>query len=159
MKQSSRLSLASAGAFAVLTFNSSLGYAEPAKNHETASAAGAVSTNSAGEIPLSVFVVPSSTTEGKNPFYPRSTMGMEQPKIPRPAPVFDSSSLVLNGITSKPKPSAMINSRTFEPGEEGEVKLAAGGKMLVRVEEIHDDAVVVLVNGNVRRELHLRNGI
>jgi hypothetical protein len=159
MKQFTRFTVASAAALAFISFNTLPGNAEPAKGHDAAAPAAAASTNSAAEIPLSVFVVPTSPTEGKNPFYPRSTMGMELPKVPKIAPVMDTSALVLNGITSKPKPSVMINSRTFEPGEEGEVKLPAGGKMLVRVEEIHEDGVVVLVNGNLRRELHLRNGI
>jgi hypothetical protein len=65
---------------------------------------------------------------------------------------------VLNGITSPPKRTAMINGRTFEPGEEGEVRLPAGGKMLIKVEEIKSESAVILVGGQ-RRELRLRAGV
>ena len=39
---------------------------------------------------------------------------------------------MLNGITSPPKRTAMINGRTFETGESGEVKLPTGAKALIK---------------------------
>ena len=106
------------------------------------------------EIPQSVFIIPSLSKEGRNPFFPHSAAkAVVLPVSPR----FVDATLVLNGITSKPRPSVMINSRTFEKGEEGEVKLPGGGKVLVRCEEITENSATVLVNGTQRRQLHLRS--
>lgn len=52
----------------------------------------------------------------------------------------------------------MINGRTFEPGEEGEVRLSNGAKVLIKCEEIRTDSTVIVLNG-VRRELRLRFGL
>jgi hypothetical protein len=52
----------------------------------------------------------------------------------------------------------MINGRTFEAGEEGEVRLPSGGKAMIKCEEIRSDSAVILFNG-VRRELRLRFGL
>ena len=85
----------------------------------------------------------------------------QTPVAPLPAPkatFADSSAFVLNGITSPPKPTAMINGCTFEVGEEHEVRLPSGSKMLVKCEEIRADSAVILVGG-VRRELRLRGGL
>lgn len=109
------------------------------------------------EIPQSVFVIPTSPREGRNPFFPQSVMAA--PIITRKsnAPP-DFSSFVLNGITSPPRRTAMINGRTFEAGEEGEVKLPTGGKALIKCEEIRGDSAVINFNGQ-RRELRLRFGL
>ena len=77
---------------------------------------------------------------------------------PNPNAPVDVSSFVLNGITSPPKRTAMINGRTFEAGEEGEVRLPSGGKAMIKCEEIRSDSAVILFNG-VRRELRLRFGL
>src|ERR1051326_4155852 len=81
-------------------------------------------------IPQSVFVIPSQPSEGRNPFFPQSRMGFQAtPPSTKPHEnVIDTSSFVLNGITSPPKRTAMINGRTFEVGEAGEVKLPSGAK-------------------------------
>jgi hypothetical protein len=108
------------------------------------------------EIPRSVFNLPANPKAGRNPFFPQST-----PILPNPRPSdtgLDPSAFVLNGITSPPKRTAMINGRTFEPGEESEVKLPGGGKMLVKCVEIREDSAVIQVAGQ-RRELRLRFGI
>lgn len=109
------------------------------------------------EIPQSVFTIPSNPREGRNPFFPQSIPAVPVP-TPRPGSPPDFSSFVLNGITSPPKRTAMINGRTFEAGEEGEVKLASGGKAMIKCEEIRSDSAVILVNGQ-RRELRLRFGL
>jgi hypothetical protein len=109
------------------------------------------------EIPQSVFTVPSNPRDGRNPFFPHSIPA--PPIVPlNPNSPLDFSSFVLNGITSPPKRTAMINGRTFEAGEEGEVKLANGGKAMIKCEEIRSDSAVILVNGQ-RRELRLRFGL
>jgi hypothetical protein len=109
------------------------------------------------EIPTSVFEVPGKPQDGRNPFFPTSrpslpaTPGGVKPAGP------DMSAFVLNGTTSGSKRTAMINARTFEMGEEGEVRLPSGAKAMVKCEEIRPDSAVIRVNG-VRRELKLRAG-
>jgi hypothetical protein len=109
-------------------------------------------------IPQSVFNIPNQPSEGRNPFFPQSTIKVAPPTKLNPENPLDTTSIVLNGITSPPKRTAMINGRTFEPGEEGEVRLPAGGKMLIKVEEIKSESAIILVGGQ-RRELRLRAGV
>src|ERR1051326_2051557 len=87
-------------------------------------------------LPQSVFNIPSQPSEGRNPFFPQSTVRVVVPSKVSPQNPVDTTLFVLNGITSPPKRTAMINGRTFEPGEEGEVRLPGGGKMLIKCEEI-----------------------
>lgn len=119
------------------------------------------STNSAPawatvQIPQSVFVIPSSPKEGRDPFFPQAT---EDVPAARPhQPMVDNRAFVLNGITSPPKRTAMINGYTFEIGEEHELRLADGSRVLVKCEDIGSDSAVIMAGG-VRRELHLRFGL
>ena len=108
-------------------------------------------------IPQSVFTVPSQPTEGRNPFFPQSTVRLVVAKVSKETPI-DPLVFILNGITSPPKRTAMINGRTFEVGEEGEVRLPSGAKQLIRCEEIKGDSAVITANGQ-RRELRLRSGL
>lgn len=108
-------------------------------------------------IPLSVFAIPSQPTEGRNPFFPQS-VNRVVPQTVTPETHLDTSWFVLNGITSPPKRTAMINGRTFETGEEGEVRLPSGAKMLIKCEEIRAESAVIMVGGH-RRELRLRSGL
>ena len=102
-------------------------------------------------LPQSVFVV------ARNPFFPQSTLGQPQPKAPE-APV-DTSSFVLNGIVPNgPKRTAMINNKTFEQGEEGEVKLPSGARAMIKCEAIKAESAIILYEGQ-RRELRLRLGV
>lgn len=109
-------------------------------------------------IPPSVFNIPSQPSEGRNPFYPQSVVKVVVPKPNTPNNPLDTTTLVLNGITSPPKRTAMINGRTFEPGEEGEVRTLAGNRVLIKVEEIKTESAIIVVGGQ-RRELHLRAGV
>lgn len=108
-------------------------------------------------VPQSVFSIPNPPSEGRNPFFPQSTLRPVAPKVDNATPI-ETFSFILNGITSPPRRTAMINGRTFEPAEEGEVKLPSGGKMLIKVEEIKADSAIILVSGQ-RRELRLRSGL
>jgi hypothetical protein len=105
-------------------------------------------------IPQSVFVVPASPKQGRNPFFPNSVFGGEVSPQPQPTRV-DLSSFVLNGITSPPKRTVIINGRTFEKGEVGEVRLPGGARELIKCEDIGDDFAVIIVKGQ-RRELRFR---
>lgn len=108
------------------------------------------------ELPQSVFVIPSNPKEGRNPFFPRSTFGADTVVKPKSGRV-EISAFVLNGITSPPKRTAMINGRTFEVGEEGEVRLPGGAKEFIKCEEIRADSAVIVVHGQ-RLELRFRSG-
>lgn len=111
-----------------------------------------VVTNAPVVIPQSVFVLPRSPQEGRNPFFPNSTSGQE---VVKPKATVSVTAFVLNGITSPPRRTAMINGRTFEIGETGEIRLADGTKAKITCEEIRDTSALISVNGE-RRELHLR---
>jgi hypothetical protein len=107
--------------------------------------------------PQSIFNIPTQPSEGRNPFFPQSTVQVVMvQKVSKDNPI-ESFSFVLNGITSPPKRTAMINGRTFETGEEGEVRMP-GGKILIKCEEIKADSAIITVGGQ-RRELRLRNGL
>lgn len=63
--------------------------------------------------------------------------------------------LELQGVSgSANKRLAVINNRSFQAGEEGEIK-TAGGRIKIRCEEIRNDAVVVSV-GNPPQRIELR---
>lgn len=107
-------------------------------------------------MPQSVFTVPSQSSPARNPFFPQSTVvAFKQPPVKKPD---DISSLLLDGITSPPRRTAMINGRTFEIGEAGEVKPRAGGKVWMKCIEIKSDSAVIEVDGQ-RHELRLRPGV
>jgi len=108
--------------------------------------------------PQSIFSVPTQPGEGRNPFFPQSTVQVViVPRITPDNPI-ESFSFHLNGITSPPRRTAIINGRTFEAGEEGEVHMPSGGKILIKCEEIKADSAVITVGGQ-RRELRMRSGL
>jgi hypothetical protein len=125
-----------------------------------------IATNTAPAEPViaqSVFVLPSAPPEGKDPFYPRSTRPYttfvlaKTNNMPAPA-IALTAELHLGGISgSADRPLAIINNRTFEVGEQGDVYTNVG-RSRIRCLEIRADAVVVQIGGE-RRVLHLRSGI
>jgi len=120
----------------------------PAAANPASSKAPTASTNQVAptlEIPQSVFVVPNNPREGRNPFFPGSHA--ELPQQTRPSQSVDASSFILNGITSPPKRTAMINGRTFEVGEEGEVRVPSGAKELIKCVEIGADSATIEFKG------------
>ena len=111
------------------------------------------------EPPKSIFVSPSTPQEGKDPFFPESTRLRNSPVVAKGAtnlpPVVVE--LQLKGISGGAnRRFAIINNRTFQTGEEGEVPSSVG---VVRItcEAIKEDSVRVLVNGR-QQILHLRPG-
>lgn len=106
------------------------------------------------EVPLSQFVIPSSTAEGRNPFFPDSTIGKPVTKTGT-EPVKAVVTLALNGISKVGnKWFALINGRTFEAGEDGDVSVG-GRKVHVLCVSIRADSVTVEVEGS-RQELKLK---
>jgi hypothetical protein len=126
--------------------------AAPAPASTNGTPAGAL----AAPVPQSIFVIPASPKDGCNPFFPRSSLNA--PAAKPKARVVDTSAMVLNGLTSPPRASAIINGRTFEPGESGEIRLPTGAKVQIQCLEIKADGVVVMV-GSQRCELHLRRAL
>ena len=114
------------------------------------------------ELPKSVFIIPTNYAEGKDPFFPLSTRLNPPPPTPvtptnsAPAPV-QPVQLDLKGISGALNHRlAIINNQTFGVGEAGEVT-ANSARVRIVCQEIKDDSVVVLVNGQ-KRTLHLRPG-
>jgi hypothetical protein len=128
-------------------------------------AAAPAKTNSAPSelvIAQSVFVMPTNPQEGRDPFFPRSTRPYATAVLIRPnltnAPPVLQLDLHLNGISGLAgKPLAIINSRTFEEGEEGDI-ISNGNHVRIRCLEIKADAAVIQI-GAERRVLRLRSGI
>jgi hypothetical protein len=93
---------------------------------------------------------------GKDPFFPKSTRRGAVPiastNIVEVATV--SKDLILKGIsTLKEKRLAIINNRTFEAGEEDNVRVN-GLLVKVKVVELRDTSALISVNG-VTKELFL----
>ncbi len=113
------------------------------------------------EIPKSVFIIPATPQEGKDPFFPQSTR-MRKAVVfttttTTKTPVAAAVDLELKGISGTVGHRlAIINNRTFESGEEGDVNCTSGRVRIV-CREIKADAVLVWVNG-VERILRLRAG-
>ena len=112
------------------------------------------------EIPKSIFHIPASPQDPvKDPFFPQSTRLRNKPQLivsSNAPPVVVE--LELKGISGgAERRLAIINSRTFAVGEEGDVPTSSG-KAHIRVLEIKSDSVVVLLNGE-QRVLRLRAGI
>jgi hypothetical protein len=112
------------------------------------------------EIPKSVFLIPATPQEGKDPFFPRSmrlfasvvVMSNVQPLVTPPA-----VELRLNGISgTADRRLAIINNQTFETNEEGEVPTNPG-RARIRCLEIKTDSAVVQI-GSEQRVLRLRPG-
>ena len=112
------------------------------------------------EIPISpsVFVSPGPGNSGKDPFFPKSIRLPGANVNPTNPPVKVAAELSLNGISGTPaRPLAIINSRTFSAGEEGEVPTSSGTRVRILCVEIRfeQETVVVEVDG-ARRELKFR---
>ena len=97
----------------------------------------------------SVFNLPASPQEGRDPFFPESTRALEIPQAN--AHSVEISSLKVPGISGTPgRLFAIINNHTFGVGEEGDVKTAAGIVHLHCL-EIQSSSVVVEINGQTHR--------
>jgi hypothetical protein len=111
------------------------------------------------EIPKSVFIIPSTPEQGRDPFFPLSTRLSRSVVVPvtvTNAPAV-SVELELKGISGAANHRlAIINNRTFGVGEEGEVN-SNGSRVRITCEDIGTDFARVRVNG-VERTLRLPRG-
>lgn len=101
----------------------------------------------------SIFIIPTSPKEGRDPFFPESTRVFDQmTAASRTNQVVILPPLTLLGISGTPgNLLAIINNHTFAAGDEGDVLTAAGNKVHIRCVTVEEDHVNVLVNGqNIR---------
>ena len=99
------------------------------------------------EPPKSVFVLPDSPKEGRDPFFPNSIRPYQDRPAPGGAP--ELSSLKLEGITrARGHVFVIINNVTFGVGDEADVKTPTG-KVDVRCVQIKTDSVVVVAGGQI----------
>jgi hypothetical protein len=110
------------------------------------------------EIPQSVFIIPASPQEGKDPFFPLSRRLYASVVVrTNVQPSVVSVELHLNGISGTADHRlAIINNRTFEANEEGAVPTASGPAR-IRCLEIKADSVLIQIGGE-QRILRLRSG-
>jgi hypothetical protein len=113
------------------------------------------------ELPKSVFIIPTTAAEGRDPFFPLSTRLTPAPPVVTTTTTNIPTNIVvqldLKGISGALNHRlAIINNQTFGVGEEGEVAVNSG-RVRVVCKEIKDNSVVVLVNGQ-QRTLYLRPG-
>ena len=122
-----------------------------AKSAQPPAAAATKETDPA--VPQSVFVIDYST--GKDPFFPNSKRF--KPKTNTVVAVVASGpDLTLKGVSgTNARKLAIINNRTFEIGEEGDIKVN-GQTVRVKCVEIRTKSVLIKQNG-FDRELFLGN--
>jgi hypothetical protein len=109
-----------------------------------------------------VFVNPRNPQEGRDPFFPRSDLPYTRyhPQVTTNRAVSVSADLKLSGISgSSEHRLAIINNKTFEINEEGDVT-SGSDKVRIRCLEIKPESVIIqFVAGGLRREIHLRRGL
>ena len=97
----------------------------------------------------SIFVLPVSSKDGRDPFFPDSTRMVQVATTV--SPTAQLSALKVPGIFGTPDHLlAIINNHTFSSGDEGDVKTPAG-MVHIRCLEIQADHVVVEMNGQTHR--------
>jgi hypothetical protein len=103
----------------------------------------------------SVFVMPVSTRDGRDPFFPEST----RPYDDNPAAKqheLEANAFAVKGFSIEHgRAMVIINNHTFAEGDEGDV-LTTAGRVHIRLIAVRPDAAVIEVNGN-RRELGIGN--
>jgi len=100
----------------------------------------------------SIFVIPTNSKDGRDPFFPNSTRSYDPVSAARPH-AGDVSSLVLKGISGPPNHRlAIINNRTLGVGDE-ENLVTPQGRIHIRCVEIKAGSVVI-ESGGQRHELN-----
>jgi hypothetical protein len=93
---------------------------------------------------MSIFIMPSGPSEGRDPFFPNSTRPYEQYVSKRPVEV---TSLQIKGFSEiAGRRYVIINNHTFAEGDEGDV-ITADGRIHIRCLTVGMDSVLVEANG------------
>jgi hypothetical protein len=99
----------------------------------------------------SVFILPASMSEGRDPFFPNSLRPYANAN-PVPARGADLTSLTINGFSGQADHRlVIINNHTFAVGDEEDV-ITSQGRIHVRCLEIKDNSVLIEAEGH-RQEL------
>ena len=99
--------------------------------------------------PVSVFEDATNNPAAKDPFFPNSTRRVLQEPVPVIPTNIVVPTLTLRGITGPPERRiALINTRTFEKGEEAEIKVSPTERLQIKVVDIQDDRVIVSFKSN-----------
>jgi hypothetical protein len=110
-------------------------------------------------LPRSVFIQPTSTKDGRDPFFPESTRTIAEATAQTNAAAgrtTDATALKVRGISGTPgNMLAIINNHTFAVGDEGEV-LTSSGRIRLRCVDIRQDGVSVEIAGRIQH-LNLEN--
>lgn len=102
----------------------------------------------------SVFVLPTSPRDGRDPFFPESTRLFENTVAAKPAAKMVANVFSIKGFSVEHgRAMVIINNHTFAVGDEGDVR-TSDGRMHLRCLEIRNGMVVIEVNGT-RRELFM----
>lgn len=108
------------------------------------------------EIQPSVFVIPNTASEGRDPFFPASTRVYgSNPENQTRGPSL--TELTLKSILGTPERAfAIINNHTFAPGDDEDITTKSGQRLHVQCKEIDPKAGTATVEANGMSEvLHL----
>jgi hypothetical protein len=95
-------------------------------------------------IPQSIFLIPATEKEGKDPFFPRSKRLFVTPVVTVATnPVVTLGDLTIAGISSGEKPLVIINNVTFGVGDTAEI-ISGGRRISIQCLEID------LANGSAK---------
>jgi hypothetical protein len=122
----------------------------PAQNQNKATTTNPFApTNVPPAFTRAVFILPISSRDGRDPFYPESIR-----LVAEAAPTsgsFDISSLKVPGISGTPGHLfAIINNHTFGIGDEGDV-VTPSGRVHLRCVDINPELVTIEINGQIHR--------
>lgn len=110
-----------------------------------------LSTNA---LPKSVFVVPTTEADGRDPFFPKSDRLKKTGTAKATTPKAPTLILIYNGLSGTENHRlAIINGRTLAEGEETELPMG-NSRVKIRCVEIKGETVIVEALGE-RRELRL----
>lgn len=102
----------------------------------------------------SVFVMPASPREGRDPFFPESPRPYEESVTTTNRA--DANAITIKGFSiERGHAMVIINNHTFAVGDEGDV-LTGGSRVHLRLLEIRPTAAVIEINGS-RREISIAN--
>jgi len=103
----------------------------------------------------SVFIVPANSSQGRDPFFPKSLRPYESATVTPGTSHADLTALAMQGISGPPDHRlAIINNVTFGVGDVAEVRTPQG-RLRVHCIDITGNTAVIEVGGQ-RQELHYR---
>ena len=101
---------------------------------------------------ISVFIIPTEVSQGRDPFYPESSR-LYQNTSATNRPAAEAANLTVKGVSAQSGTQlVIINNHTFAPGDAGDV-ITPNGRVHIRCLEIQSTGVLIEVNGQ-KRELH-----